>query len=136
MQLGERVLVSITEGEFSGAEATVDKILGWPVFAVAVRKMTAFQEAEGPAAEMAALTSLYEFFEAEARPVWNLEDGRGPVAPTSAGMARVPVKVVGALYDLWVETFPRPAPSAVDEVIPPGPLRDELNAGLKAARKD
>jgi hypothetical protein len=137
MRLGSRVTTPIDDGEYAGASATVDQIIGWPVFAIGSARMAEFLAAEGEA-ELKALLDLYGAYEKYARPVWNVEDGAGPVPPTAEGMLRLPVPLVETLYHLWLATFPgaeAPESTAVDEIIPPGPLRDELNAGLRAAKE-
>lgn len=81
---------------------------------------------------VADLRKLYAFFVEEAQPTWEIVDHRGPIVPTAEGMLRLPVELAMAMIDRWTETFTRT--SAVDEVIPPGPARKELNRRLRKAR--
>ena len=49
-------------------------------------------------------------------------------------MLRLPVTLGAAMVDGWLETI-TPKATAVDALIPPSPLRDQLNAKLRAKRK-
>lgn len=106
-RLGERVTTLIDEGEHVGQSARVDRIVAWPLFALATRRMAAYLEAKDPAAEMEALRAMYELYVSQARPVWTLEDQRGPIPARAPDMlVRVPIPLVTDLYHLWVGTFP------------------------------
>jgi hypothetical protein len=119
-----------------GPTVEVCSIGAWPIYRTAVGLVSAFLAAK-PAAEAAALRELYTFFVAEAQPTWEIVDHRGPVLPTADGMLRLPViDIALKIIDGWVSTFqPVPEATAVDAMIPPGPLRDELNRGLRRSKK-
>jgi hypothetical protein len=125
----ERVTVEV------GPTVEVESIGAWPIYHTAIGLISACTAATTEAATADALHRLYTFFVAEAMPTWEIIDHRGPILPTAEGMLRLPVNEVAlAIIEAWAETFV-PKPSAVDEMIPEGPLRDELNAGLRAAKK-
>lgn len=108
MYVGGRAATAVVDGPYAGAEATVDIIVGWPIYRLALYRAASFGSAQGDAAEAKALGELYDFYIAQARPAWNLEDPKGPVPATSAGLFRVPTDLTLRLYDLWVSTFPVP----------------------------
>jgi hypothetical protein len=110
MRLGSRVTTPIDEGEYAGASATVDQIIGWPVFAIGSGPDGGFLAAEGDAELKARLEAVRRVREV-CPPAWNVEDGAGPVPPTAEGMLRLPVPLVETLYHLWLATFPPEAPS-------------------------
>jgi len=125
-----------------GPTVEVQPIGAWPIYRTAVGLVSAFLTAE-PAAEMAALQAAYAFFVREAQPTWEILDHRGPVLPTADGMLRLPLPLALAIIDGWVATFQSveepvdiPEATAVDAMIPPGKLRDDLNAGLRAKKAD
>lgn len=115
-----------------GPTAEVTEIVAWAIYRAAVVLVAACNAAEGDEASIRTLREVYAFFVAEAQPTWSILDHRGPILPTAEGMLRLPVNTALGLVEGWMQTFGRT--SAVDEMIPPGPLRDELNRGLKAAR--
>lgn len=79
-----------------------------------------------------AIGTLYGFFLDEAQPTWEIADHRGLIAPTLEGMARIPVPLALGIVLGWIETFMQPdLPTAADEALPPGPLRDTVNAELR-----
>lgn len=129
---GARVVITIGEGAFAGAAVEVEPIGTFAIRYVASGLVNAFYAAKDPGAEFVALTKAYELFVDEAQPTWAIADHRGPIPPTADGMLRLPVPLALDIIGQWIE----PPPSAVDELIPPGPLRDALNEGLKANRKD
>ncbi len=77
---------------------------------------------------------MYGVFLVEAQPVMAIADHRGVIAPTVTGMLRLPVPIGLGLVGAWIEDF-EPKPSAADEVVAPGPLRDEINSELRRKRK-
>lgn len=109
-------------------------MVAWPVAHVATSLVAAFYRAKAGEAELAALRELFAYFVAEAQPAWDVEDHRGLVPPTAAGMLRLPVEVALGLVGEWLGTLV-PQTTAADEVLPAGPVRDEVNAALRAARK-
>jgi len=119
-----------------GPTVEVQSIGAWPIYRTAVGLVSAFLAAK-PAAEGVALRELYAFFVAEAQPTWAIVDHRGPILPTPDGMLRLPLPLALAIIDGWVSTFqPVPEATAVDAMIPPGALRDELNKGLRRKKAD
>ena len=136
---GGRVPVAFGE-PYVGLTVEVESIGAWPIYQRALSLVAAFFAANEPAAEARALRELYEFVIAEAQPSWDIADHRGPVPATAAGMLRLPLAVTLGLVDLWTSTFAaveeEPLPSAVDELYPPGPLRDQLNAALARKRAE
>lgn len=115
--------------------AEVTRCASWAIQQNAVRLWTAFMRATGPT-ELTTLLAFYETFVAEAQPTWDWLDHRGAVPPTAAGLLRVNrVQACGLILE-WTQTLQEVPPStAVDELVPEGPLRDELNRQLKAKRK-
>lgn len=127
---GERVEITVEDGP----TISVGPILAWPIYYLAVSRSQAYLDAKDPAAELAALTSLYELFVNEAQPSWDIRDHKGRIPCTAAGMLRLPLSVSIPAIQEWVATAV-PKPSAVDATVPPGPVRDALNAGLRAAKR-
>lgn len=116
--------------------AEVTRCASWPIQQNAVRLWAAFLRATGQA-ELTALRELFEFFVAEAQPTWDLVDHRGAVPPTVGGMLRVNHLHALGLVLAWTQTLQvAPTPSAVDELIPEGPLRDELNRQLRTRKRE
>lgn len=134
---GERVPVVVDKGPFAGLSVEVERIGAYAVYLAAVSSRIAFEKADsGSTAEFGALRSLYAVFVDEAQPTWDIVDHRGPVPATANGMLRLPVSLATAVIEAWTETFNavEAAPlTAVDKLIPAGPLRDRLNAELAAA---
>ena len=123
---GGRVTVS---GSFP---VELEPIGAWPVYQQAVSLTAAFFAATGPAAEFDALNALYGFFCVEAQPTWEVVDHRGVISATPSGMLRLPVPMALEVIEAWAEEFTVVKESAVDKLIPPGELRDDLNRRLKA----
>jgi hypothetical protein len=123
---------SLTPAE--GCTVEVSDIVAWPVYYAGVTMASAYFAATEPASELVALERLYGFFCIEAQPTWEIVDHRGAVPATAAGMLRLPLELALGIVAAWTEAFVAEPPStAVDEVYPPGPLRDQLNAKLRAA---
>lgn len=127
---GERRPISIVEGPFGGASAEVETIPSWPLQTTAARLAAAFYAADGPAAEVRALSELYEFFVAEAQPTWALADHRGAIPASVDGMWRLPLDVAMEFVAQWIQ----PPASVVDDVVPAGPVQAELKQRLREAR--
>lgn len=81
-----------------------------------------------------ALADLYSLFVNEGQPTWEIIDHRGPVPATLGGMLRLPTKLALDIALEWAGTYIEKS-TAVDEIIPPSPLRDLLNDDLKRKRK-
>lgn len=129
----ERIPLALDDGP----TVEVERIAAWPIYRTAISLVGAFYDARTPDAEIAALSRIYGYFVVEAQPVWDIADHRGPIPATPEGMLRLPLAIALGLVQGWAATFlpPEPPTTAVDEVIPPGPLRDELNASLRRKRK-
>lgn len=125
----ERLTLTVDDG----LAVEVERVASWAIVQTAARLAASFASAKG-AAELGALRDLYEFFVAEAQPTWDLMDHRGPIQPTAGGMLRLPIALGLALVEGWAGTL-EPTPTAVDEVVPPGPVRDALNAELRKSRR-
>ena len=94
----------------------------------------AFYAAKAGTAEVQALRDLYAYLLTEAQPSWEIEDHRGRVPVSVTGMLRFPVATALRLVAEWLATL-IPKPTAADEVLPEGPVRDEVNAALRRAKK-
>lgn len=126
--------VPITSEDLS---AEVTRCASWSIQQDAVRLWAAFLRApDGSVAERNALREFYGLFVDEAQPTWDIIDHRGVVLATVAGMERLNHLHVAGLILEWAATLRvSDPPSAVDALMPEGPLRDELNRHLKASRK-
>lgn len=82
-----------------------------------------------------ALLKLYGLFVAEAQPTWAILDACGPILPTRGGMLRLPLAVGLGMVQGWLATLPVQQPTVADEVLPDGPVKDEVNAALRAAKR-
>ncbi len=125
----ERVTIEIEDGP----TLRVEKVHADLLYQHAVGLASAYLRAK-PAAQMGALSALYSFFLAEAQPTWEIVDHRGPVLPNMDGMVRLPSALGVDICLEWAGTFIEKE-TAVDKMIPPSPLRDQLNAKLAAKRK-
>lgn len=125
---GGRAPLPITDG----LTIEVERIGAYPVYAAAVSLVSAFYGAEtGTAAEFDALRAAYRFFVDEAQPTWEIVDHRGVVHPTADGMLRLDTTLALGCIVAWAEKFTEPPPeTAVDRLVPPGPMRDRLKAEL------
>lgn len=130
---GGRVTLAFEEGQYAGLSIEVEPIASWAIYRHALALVAAFFAATEARVENAALRAAYEHFVGEAQPTWSIVDHRGPIQPTTEGLLRLPLPLGLRLVELWSETFiPAEQPeTAVDELIPPGPLRDEMNARLR-----
>lgn len=122
----ERVSVTIEDGP----TVEVERIGVELVFSAAVGLSSAFTAKR----DTNHLRPLYRYFLAEAQPTWEILDHKGPVYPTVDGMLRMPLDLALGIVSGWLGTFIEQT-TAVDEMIPAGPARDELNRRLKQARK-
>lgn len=112
----------------------VTSVVAWPIAQTTAALIEAYNRAKPGDPELAALRDLYAFWILEAQPAWGIEDHRGTVPATAAGMLRLPLPLVFGLISGWLETLIPPS-TAADEVLPEGEVRDEVNAALKAARR-
>lgn len=95
-----------------------------------------FVAAAEPAAEYAALAAVYDRFAAEAQPTWDITDHRGPVPCTGRGMLRLPTQLGIQIVAGWAASLAvveQPA-SAVDAVVPAGPLNREIKRRLRSVK--
>jgi hypothetical protein len=125
----ERVLV--TAGDVS---AEVERVSAWPIAHSGALLIRSFYVAKPGAEELDALRNIYGYFVLEAQPTWDIEDHRGRIPATPAGMLRLPVDAALGLVSEWLGTL-IPTPTVADEVLPPGPVRDEVNTALRKARR-
>ncbi len=114
------------DGIYDGLVCEVGQLDAEPLLYHALGLAAVYSQAEGAAAEVAALRTLYEFIEAAARPVWNIVDQQGPVPPTTSGMLRLRVGLMLHLVDLWTDTFVVPDAVSIK--------RDEIIKRAKAQR--
>lgn len=118
----------------TGAAIEVAPVSAWALAFHASGLIAAYNAADPGGAELMALRDLYRFFVAEAQPTWAIIDHRGPITPTAEGMYRLPLDIALPMIGEWIGTL-TPKSTAVDEMVPPSPLRDQLNAKLRAKRK-
>lgn len=111
----------------------VQRIVAEPIHALGAARSAAWAKAKG-ADEMSALSAMYELLVSEAQLTWDIADHKGPVPVSVSGMLRLPLNLGLAIYLGWLETI-TPKATAVDELIPPSPLRDQLNSKLREKRK-
>ncbi len=78
-----------------------------------------------------ALSTLAACFCLEAQPTWDIIDHRGVVPATPSGMLRLSDVMALEIVSEWAAAFV--AESAVDKIIPPGKLRNDLNRKLRVA---
>jgi len=134
---GERVRLDL-----DGPVVEVEPIRAAPIQQLGLRRVGACLAASDAGPQLEALLALYEFVVREAQPSWDIADHLGPIPPTATGMARLPVPLAMAIAMGWLATLAveeepaetgEPA-SAVDAVLPPGPLRDEVKTRLRAVK--
>ena len=142
---GERVTLDL-----SGPSVEVEPIHSWMVLVEVQLLVDRAKEADAGAAEYVALTNLFERFVSEAQPTWAISDHLGSIPATAAGTRRLPLPMQMAIIEQWFDTFNRKpereelpeglhvvesdAPSAVDAVIPPGPLQREIKKRLRSVK--
>lgn len=129
----------INVGPEDGPEIEVERLAAWPIYRLALRRAAAFTSAtDGSDAELEAYSQLLGFFVLHAQPTFAIIDHLGVVPATHSGMLRLPVPLVQTMIDGWLRSFSQVAEeptSAVDEIIAPGVLREQLKAGLRTARR-
>lgn len=126
--------------DLDGPSIEVEQLVSPTVGFLVRAELAAFLEAKDEAGRIAALGPICERFVVEAQPTWEIVDHRGPILPTVAGMLRLdPLRIVLPAVMAWVETMPvadEDAPAtAVDALIPPGPLNASLNQQLAEAKR-
>jgi hypothetical protein len=131
---GDRVALDL-----DGPLVEVEPVHAWAIQRLGVREYLAYQAATEPDAELAALLSLFRFVAGEAQPSWDIADHRGLIPATGEGMLRLPLELSLRIVADWLGTLPVAADveepgSVVDEVLPPGPLRDEVKTRLRAVK--
>jgi hypothetical protein len=126
----ERVPLDIEDGP----TVEVERVAADLLYQHAMGLASAYLSAKSDKAKSEALLELYGFFVAEAQPTWEIIDHRGPIAPTVAGTMRLPAALGVDIVLEWLGTHTRKA-SAVDALVPPSALRDQLNAALREKRK-
>jgi hypothetical protein len=115
-----------------GCDVEVTALVVWPLYQTAVGLAAAYFGAPA-AGEYAALERLYGFFCIEAQPTWAIVDHRGAIPATPAGMMRLPIPLAFEMIEQWSAAFvAAPAETAADKLLPPGPVRDRVNAQLRA----
>lgn len=125
----ERVALAL-----DGPTVEVERLGAWAIYWRAMNLLSAYYAAKKPADVAAALEGLVSFVVPEAQPTWDITDHRGPVPTSPSGMLRLPVVLILEISTGWLETFAKAEPAtAVDKMVPPGALRDELNAALRKA---
>ncbi len=100
----------------------------------------AFRSAKDPNAQYLALARLFGHFVLEAQPQWDIVNHRGPVPLTAEGMLRLPLTLGLSIVGKWQATFNAAKKasseplSAVDALIPAGPLNQEVKRRLRAVK--
>lgn len=128
---GERITLDL-----DGPSVEVERLRSWPVQYQVLALAAAFNAANTPATEYAALVPLFERFVYEAQPSWSIADHRGAIPATAAGMMRLPLPLGVAMVTQWLESLPVPAaqPSAVDGARLPEPVKREIKRRLQAVK--
>lgn len=134
--------------DLDGPSVEVEPLRSWMIQTECLLLAQRLKDADEGAAEYVALTNLFEFVVREAQPQWDIVDHLGAVPATARGMARLPVALALEICDEWTATLDaRPerdaipglrlvesdAASAVDAVVPAGPLRREIKRRLRKA---
>jgi hypothetical protein len=129
---GGRVTLTVDEGPYAGAWAEVERLGSWLVYS-AVGGLIG-QALVSEAGRAKALAAAYRIYCVEAQPAWDIEDHHGRVPATPAGMKRLPEPLALEFIADWIATWlpVEQEATAVDELVAPGELRDEMNARLRA----
>lgn len=126
---GKRVLIELEDGP----TIEVQPIVSDTTYRTVVGLGAAYFAATEPTAVQSALSAVATFFCREAMPTWDIADHHGPVPATPVGMLRFPDELTLTLASEWAAAFvAEPAKTAVDELVPEGPMRDALNRRLRA----
>lgn len=126
----ERVVIEIPDGP----TVEVAPIHATSIYQAAVGLMGRLLNAEGPAS-FDARQRLCRFVVAEAQPTWDIADHRGAIPPTPEGMVRLPDAYLVAIVEGWTAPFVAVEPTSVaDDILPEGPVRDEVKRRLRAVK--
>lgn len=125
--------------DLGGPTVEVERICSWSIQFEGLSLLGRFNVAAKAQDEYVALNGLFEHVIREAQPQWDIVDHLGPVPATARGMARLPLDLGLAIASQWLGTLPQKKeaaepPSAVDAVIPPGPLNREIKRRLKSVK--
>ena len=133
---GERIALGL-----DGPSVEVERLRSWSIQFEGLSLLARFMAASKQQDEYLALNALFEHVVREAQPQWDIVDHLGAVPTTARGMARLPLDLGLSIASLWLETLATPAsepaevPSAVDTLIPPGPMNLEIKRRLQRAKK-
>lgn len=126
---GERAPLTVDDLTIEVAPIVAD-----PVYVAAIGLVVTALTAK-PDAVQQARRDAYGFFVAEAQPTWAIVDHRGSIPATANGMLRLPDALAFRLIEAWTDLFTaEPPATAADAVLPPGPVRDAVNAKLRKTR--
>ena len=126
--------------DLDGPSVEVERIGSWNIQYEGLSLLSRFMAASKQQDEYVALNALYEHVVREVQPQWDIVDHLGAVPTTARGMARLPLDLGLSIASLWLQTFvPAEKPeasqaepaSAVDAVIPPGPMNLEIKRRLR-----
>lgn len=120
----ERVGVDVAEGLTIEVERLRRGPLQRTVFA-------ALAAALGPKPD--SLEQLRGIFVGFAQPTWSIIDHVGVVPATAEGLRRLDDDLALAMIVGWAETSEEKT-TAADELLPEGPMRDEVNRRLRLAK--
>jgi hypothetical protein len=127
--------------DLDGPAVEVERLHSFHVQQECQRLIAVFTQSSDRDAMYTALSTLFDRFVAEAMPQWDIVDGKGPVPADGRGMARLPLPLSLAMIQVWVDDLEfgivaeaKPT-SAVDEMVPPGPVNAELKRRLAAAKR-
>jgi len=139
---GERIRLDL-----GGPSVEVEPLRSWMIQTECLFLAQKVKDAAEGAAEYVALNALFEFVVREAQPQWDIVDHLGAVPTDARGMGRLPLTLALEIVDAWTGSLnARPempevpeglyvvesdAASAVDALIPPGPLRQTVKRRLR-----
>lgn len=141
--------------DLGGPSVEVEPIHAWAIQFEAYLLLRRLADAEeGTPRQYTAFKDLCEYVAPEAQIQWDIVDHQGPVPTTARGMMRLPITLAAQLAEQWIATIVVPeaqqfeelpdelnvmqtnAPSAVDALVPPGPLNRELKRRLRVVRTE
>lgn len=121
--------------DLDGPSVEVEPCLSWAIQHIGIGLYRALDTAEEANAHLAALQNLGRLVLAEAMPTWDIMDHHGPVPATEAGWLRIPDLLAQQIAVGWLNTYTAEQPSsAVDALIPEGPMRNEIKRRLRAVK--
>ena len=135
---GERIALDL-----DGPSVEVERLRSWSIQFEGLSLLARFMAASKQQDEYLALNALFEHVVREAQPQWDIVDHLGAVPTTARGMARLPLDLGLSIASLWLETLvavekkeaEAEPPSAVDALIPPGPMNREIKRRLRSVKK-